>query len=751
MARSLKRNVVLNLIRSIMSILFPLISFPYASRILLPNGIGQINFVNSIIDIFLLIAAVGIGTYGTREGSKIREDQYLLDKFAREMFIINLISMSISLLLFAVSLVLVDKFAEVRLLLLITAIKIIFESVSLSWVLAVKEDYKAIAMRSIVLQFISLVFLFLFVHTPDDLWKYAVMGILYCVGTNTFSFFYTRRYVNIFNKTKIELKKHFSKMVIFFGLAASAKLYAIVDSTMLGFLCTPDQVGYYSPANKLVNIVITLTSAGLAVFLPRCTYYYSNNQKKEYYSLVRTAINTTIFYAVPASLGLFILCEPLILLFNGTNYAAAIPSMRLLCLQIIFTTLILAIENLILVPKNKERVILIGQNASFVVNLVLNSILIRKYQAFGASIATCISQIVLFFILFASSYKHIIHGKFLVNLFQSVLTSISMVVIVDLCKDVIPNRILQVLFGLFVGALTYGGFSLLERNAVALGLLKTAIEKKNRAFHRAKIEYENSLPIEETTNIAHDVIVSLTSYPDRLDGIHLVIRSLLHQKLMPEKIILYLGTDTKDSDIPKRLRKLEQYNFEIRMGVENLMPHKKYFFAMPEFPEKVIITVDDDAIYDQNLVADLMESYKKYPRCVSARRTNLMTKSADGTLNKYKNWKWEFTRQLEPSYSLLATGCGGILYPPHILPKETFDVEAIKKYSLNTDDIWLKFMELKNNVKVVFTNSDVVHPLPLRFTQESGLLQTNTKGENRNDINIAAMEQYTGIKLAKYI
>ncbi len=734
-----------------MSILFPLISFPYASRILLPNGIGQINFVNSIIDLFLLIASLGIGTYGTREGSKIRDNQELLDKFAREMFVINMISMTVSLLLFAVGLFFIDKFSEVRTLLLITAVKIVFESVSLSWVLAVKEDYKAIALRSVVLQIVSLVFLFMFVHTPADLWKYAVMGILYCVGTNTFSLFYTRHYVNIFRHTKIELKKHFSKMIIFFALAASAKLYAIVDSTMLGFLCAPEQVGYYSAANKLVNIVMTLTSAGLAVFLPRCTYYYSNNQKKEYYALVRTAINTTIFYAVPASLGLFILCEPLILLFNGENYAAAIPSMRLLCLQIIFTTLILAVENLILVPKNRERIILIGQNVSFGVNLILNSILIRKYQAFGASIATCVSQIVLFLILFFNSHKHIIHGKFLVNLFQSVLTSVSMLVIVDLCTDVISNRILQVVLGLFIGAVTYGAFSLLEKNAVALNLLKTAIEKKNRAFHRAKIEYENSLPIEENQNIAHDVIISLTSYPDRLDGIHLVIRSLLHQSLMPEKIILYLGTDTKESDIPKRLRKLEQYNFEIRTGVENLMPHKKYFFAMKEYPDKVLITVDDDAIYDHDLVADLMASYKKYPRCVSARRTNLMTKRPDGTLNKYKNWKWEFTHQLVPSYSLLATGCGGVLYPPHILPEEAFDVEAIKKYSLNTDDIWLKFMELKNGVKVVFTNSDVVHPLPLRFTQESGLLQTNTKGENRNDINIAAMEKFTGIKLANYI
>lgn len=751
MARSLKRNVTLNLIRSAMSILFPLVSFPYASRILLPAGIGLINFVNSIIDIFLLIAAAGIRAYATREGSKLRDDRDLLDKFAREMLAINLISMAVSLLLFFASLLAVGKFAEIRALLLITAVKIVFESVGMGWVLFVKEDYRAIAARSVVLQLVNLAFLFAFVRTPDDLWKYAVMGILYSVGANTFSLFYTRRYVSVLRKTRMELRRHVPQLLAFFWLAASAKLYAMVDSAMLGFMCAPEQVGYYSAANKLVSVITTLTRAGFSVFVPRCTHHYANNQKREYYSLVRTAINTTVFYAVPASLGLFALCEPLILLLNGKNYAAAIPSMRLLCLQIMFTTLILAIESLILVPKDRERTILLGQNVSFGINLALNLLLIRRFQAFGAAAATCVSQMSLFLILFASSCKHIVRGKFSVNLLQSVLMSLIMLAAVRLCMGAVGGRAAQVAVGLPAGTLVYVGLALAARNAVALRLLRTAAEKKSRALRRAKSELENSLPIARNPNVARGVIVSLTSYPGRLGGLHHVIRSLLHQSLMPEKIVLYLGTDTTERDIPRRLRRLERHNFEIRTGVRNLMPHKKYFFAMQEFPEKAVITVDDDAIYDKNLVADLVESYRKHPRCVSARRTNLMTKAADGTLNKYKDWKWEFTRQLEPSFALLATGCGGVLYPPRILPPEAFDAEAIQAHSLNTDDIWLKFMELKNNVKVVFTNSAVVHPLPLRFTQESGHLQTNTKGECRNDINIAAMERFTGIKLARYI
>ena len=272
-----------------------------------------------------------------------------------------------------------------------------------------------------------------------------------------------------------------------------------------------------------------------------------------------------------------------------------------------------------------------------------------------------------------------------------------------------------------------------------------------RILRRFFTEFNNNLPILKPSTIANGVIVSLTSYPARLKSINLVIRSLLKQKVAAEKVVLYLGIDTKETDIPKKLKKLTKYNFEIRFGYEDLKPHKKYYFAMQEFPNHTIITVDDDLIYDKNLVSDLIACAKKNPGCVCARRVNLITKNDEGKLNPYSKWEWEYKKLTAPSHSLLATGCGGVLYPPHILPLETFNLQAIKEICLNTDDIWLKFMELKNDVKVVFSNNKVVHPLSLRHTQESGLLQTNTAGENRNDINIVQVQNYTGIQLADYL
>ncbi|MBO5690535.1 MAG: glycosyltransferase family 2 protein [Spirochaetaceae bacterium] len=271
----------------------------------------------------------------------------------------------------------------------------------------------------------------------------------------------------------------------------------------------------------------------------------------------------------------------------------------------------------------------------------------------------------------------------------------------------------------------------------------------NRIIRRLVTEGRLWLPVTQK-NIAQDVVVSLTSYPARLPQLHLVIRSLLHQNLAPREIVLYLGNDTRDEDIPSSLRELEKYNFTIKTGYEDLKPHKKYFFAMEEYPDDAVITIDDDVIYDKDFVQDLYNCYKKYPGCVASRRVHRMIQDTLGNIKSYNDWQWECTQILEPSHQLFSTGCGGALYPPKVLPPETFDAAAIKAHCLNTDDVWLKIMELKADEKVVVTNSKVIHPLTVRNTQASALMHTNTAGENRNDINIRAMEDFTGIKLGDF-
>lgn len=270
----------------------------------------------------------------------------------------------------------------------------------------------------------------------------------------------------------------------------------------------------------------------------------------------------------------------------------------------------------------------------------------------------------------------------------------------------------------------------------------------HRIFRRITAEIFVRLPIAKTAKVATGVTVSLTSFPTRLADLHLVIRSLLKQTVIPERVVLYLGIDTPNSAIPKKLRRLEKYRFVIKTGYEDIKPHKKYFWAMQEYPEDIIITVDDDSLYDRNLVRDLLQCHAKYPDAVCARRVNKIEKNADGSLKEYKDWQWEYTCTKNPSFGLLATGCGGILYPPKTLLREAFDIEAIKRYCLMTDDIWLKFYELKNGKKVVWSANKIIHPLSLRHSQGTAIMHCNV--QNINDENIRMMQEFTGIRLTDF-
>lgn len=270
----------------------------------------------------------------------------------------------------------------------------------------------------------------------------------------------------------------------------------------------------------------------------------------------------------------------------------------------------------------------------------------------------------------------------------------------------------------------------------------------HRIFRRITAEIFVRLPIAKTAKVATGVTVSLTSFPARLADLHLVIRSLLKQTVMPERVVLYLDIDTPDSAISKKLRRLEKYRFVIKTGYEDIKPHKKYFWAMQEYPEDIIITVDDDSLYDRNLVRDLLQCHAKYPEAVCARRVNKIEKNADGSLKKSKDFKWESTDEKEPSFELIATGCGGVLYPPNTLPKEAFNINAIRKYCLTTDDYWLKFYELKNRRKVVWSANKVIHPLSIKHSQDVALVHSNAG--NKTDENIRMMQEFTGIHLADF-
>lgn len=234
------------------------------------------------------------------------------------------------------------------------------------------------------------------------------------------------------------------------------------------------------------------------------------------------------------------------------------------------------------------------------------------------------------------------------------------------------------------------------------------------------------------------IIISLTSYPARISYVASVIESIKCQTVKPDKILLWLAESqfvNKEKDLPAELLAQIDEVAELRW-CEDIRPHKKYYYAMQEYPDSILITIDDDIYYDNKLIESLLTSYLKYPYAVSATRAHLIT-FEDGEIAPYKNWKREIDTVGVPSYALCATGVGGVLYPPHSLSKETFNLEAIKQTCLNADDLWLKVMEIISGVPVVVARK------PCKLTYIDGSQETALWKQNdslgANDPQFAAI------------
>jgi glycosyltransferase involved in cell wall biosynthesis len=227
------------------------------------------------------------------------------------------------------------------------------------------------------------------------------------------------------------------------------------------------------------------------------------------------------------------------------------------------------------------------------------------------------------------------------------------------------------------------------------------------------------------------IIVSLTSYPARIQGIVTVLESIYSQTLSPDRIVLWLAEEQfpeKEKELPTELLQLcLSDKLDIRFCEDDLKPHKKYYYAMTEHPEDLIITIDDDLLYEFDTIESLFWSYLRYPDCVSTVRTHLITAKEDGTFFPYNMWLMETSScVLKPSFQLMATGGAGTLYPPHLFQPDLWNKDAIEKTCLLADDLWMKANELSSNIPVVLAKSSSrLHCLP--GTQDGGLWHANVE------------------------
>jgi hypothetical protein len=243
------------------------------------------------------------------------------------------------------------------------------------------------------------------------------------------------------------------------------------------------------------------------------------------------------------------------------------------------------------------------------------------------------------------------------------------------------------------------------------------------------------------------VIVSFTTFPGRINSIWLVVECMLRQKFKPDKIILWLSINQFPSKehLPLQLLEYENKGLEIHLCQGDLRSHKKYYYALKQFPNDLLITIDDDFFYPSNLISDLMELHKKYPKAICCERGHLMKVSKD-ILFPYNNWEY-LNSGRGPSFDIFQTSGGGTLYPPSSLHPEVFNKEFFLEHCKTADDVWLNMMSQLNSTKIIKSNNHF-EPIPIFIKSDFKLSAINVS-DNQNDVQIKKVRDFVISKFKK--
>ena len=402
MKKSLKINVMMNAVLTMSSFVFPLITFPYISRILLPAGTGKVSFATSLISYFTMFAQLGIPTYGIRACAKVRDDREELTRITQELLIINIIMSVISYIILAGALLFIPKLHEERMLYVIVSSTILLTSIGIEWLYKALEQYTYITIRSIIFKFIALIAMFLLIHSQSDFVIYGGITIFAASASNILNFINIHKYIDLKPVGNYNFKRHFKPIGIFFAMSCTTTVYTNLDTVMLGFMKTDADVGYYNAAVKIKNILVSVVTSIGAVLLPRASYYLEHDMELEFKRITQKALNFVFLVASPLMVYFIIFAKEGISFLSGDAYQGAIIPMQIIMPTILFIGLsnILAIQ--MLVPLGKERVVLHATIAGALLDVIINTLLIPSYASAGAAIGTLVAEfIVLIFVFLA--------------------------------------------------------------------------------------------------------------------------------------------------------------------------------------------------------------------------------------------------------------------------------------------------------------------------------------------------------------
>jgi O-antigen/teichoic acid export membrane protein len=385
-------NGVLNIIRRTIGILVPLFVYPYVARVLGAENTGKIAYSRSIIQYFLLFSSLGISSYGIREVAKVRNDKSKASRTISDLVAINVLMMIFVYLVLGVVIYAVRPLKDYRTILLLQSTLILFNTVSVDWINAVYEDYLYITVRTVAVQLLYVVCVFLCVKRPDDYLKYVLITTGQVGIVSVANLFHCSRYFSFSGLSKGFLRHHIKPILVFFGNKLAISIYVSVDTTMLGAMQGDYAVGIYGASTKIYAIMKDLMAAVYEVCIPRISYEKGRDNERGIGQILTQMFEITVLVIFPVVTGLFLLAEEVIAVLFGGEYQNSVPVLKILCISIGFAVFGGIVTSSYCIPMGKEKLALKATIYSASLNVILNCVMIPRYSYVGAAITTLTSE-----------------------------------------------------------------------------------------------------------------------------------------------------------------------------------------------------------------------------------------------------------------------------------------------------------------------------------------------------------------------
>ena len=475
---SITKNYIYNLVYQVLMIILPIITIPYLSRVLQPDGIGIYGYTVSVVTYFTLIGALGLATYGQREIAYVQEDREKRSKVFCELVVFRLITVFVSTIVFVLVFCTGNEY---EIYYRILALELVATALDISWFFQGMEDFKKILIRNLIIRFVSLILIFTLIKVPSDLWKYIAIYAGSTLLGNVSLWFKIKKYVDFVRVTVTDITKHFKPTISLFIPQIATSVYTVLDKTMLGCISSNmSEVGYYEQSQKIIKIALTLVISITTVMMPRIATNHAKGNNGEIKKYMGMTFNFVWFMSIPIMFGMVAISKGFVPWFFGDGYEKVEILLNLSSVIILIIPFSSVIGSQFLISTNRQNIHTRAVISGAIVNVVLNLILLKHYQSAGAVVSTIMAEFLISMIEIIYVIKHkLIDIKDIFNsslkyIFAGIIMLLSIVIIQKCMEISIISTVIQVLIGMVV----YMGILLLTKDKF-LYIFLDKLKKKN--------------------------------------------------------------------------------------------------------------------------------------------------------------------------------------------------------------------------------------------------------------------------------